>query len=442
MPATPSPSSPPAPRPGRCASRASRPARPRTSRASRRTTAPRGGYDVWRPYARQAYDLGRQPGRREPHPADARARRREPRHREAGPHRHDRRRANDPNTTDDDDYARPKPIYAVKVSRDARSEPDGSKPAVIYSSTQHAREWLSTETNRRMMRLYIDNYGETGTAVGTDGNPVAGVDAGELTQLVNTRELWFLLVCQPRRLRLHVRVARHAPVAQEPARQRRQRRPHPGRRRRPEPQLPDELGLRRRGLVEHHQQRDLPRPRPRLRAGDEGLRRPAGAHQRGVQQQLPHVRPAAAVSVRVAGEHLRGGRPALPRAVGFGREPGDPGVQPGRRRRALHDQRRHQRPRLPGLRHPVVDAWSSRAATAPSSPARAASSSRTSRPTSRRSSRTRCSSPSTWRATRPTRPRASRTRAARLRTSRSTRSRSPTATRRRCRSRPSARSAR
>ncbi len=98
---------------------------------------------------------------------------------------------------DGDLYTDPKPIYAVKVSRDARSEPDGSKPAVLYSSTQHAREWLSTETNRRTMRLFIDNYGGTGTAVGVNGDPVTGVTAEEITQLVNTRELWFILVANP-----------------------------------------------------------------------------------------------------------------------------------------------------------------------------------------------------------------------------------------------------
>ncbi len=157
---------------------------------------PTGGYDVWRPYARPAYDLA---GDEVPNLSEELKQLAADNpgftklvkigQTNGGP--------DDPATTDDDDYVKPKPIWALKVSRDAKSEPDGSKPAVIYSSTQHAREWLSTETNRRLMRLFIDNYGQTGTAIGTDGNPVDGIDAEELTELVKTRELWFLLVANP-----------------------------------------------------------------------------------------------------------------------------------------------------------------------------------------------------------------------------------------------------
>ena len=89
------------------------------------------------------------------------------------------------------------PIYAMKVTKGARSRSDGSRPAVLYSSVQHAREWLAGETGRRTLRLFLDNYGRTGTARGTDGQPVAGVSADELTKLVNTRELWFILIANP-----------------------------------------------------------------------------------------------------------------------------------------------------------------------------------------------------------------------------------------------------
>jgi hypothetical protein len=89
------------------------------------------------------------------------------------------------------------PIYAMKVTKDARTVADGSRPAVLYSSLQHAREWLAGETGRRTLRLLVDNYGRSGTAIGTDGEPVAGVSATELTNLVNTRELWFILVANP-----------------------------------------------------------------------------------------------------------------------------------------------------------------------------------------------------------------------------------------------------
>src|SRR5215207_892454 len=89
------------------------------------------------------------------------------------------------------------PIYAMKVTDNAKGTKDGSRPAVLYSALQHAREWLAGETERRTLRLFLDNYGKTGTAVGTDGEPVAGVSATELTNLVDTRELWFILVANP-----------------------------------------------------------------------------------------------------------------------------------------------------------------------------------------------------------------------------------------------------
>src|SRR4029453_72865 len=66
------------------------------------------------------------------------------------------------------------PIYAMKVTRNARTLDDGSRPAVLYSAVQHAREWLAGETERRTLRLFLDNYGRNGTAIRTDGQPVEG----------------------------------------------------------------------------------------------------------------------------------------------------------------------------------------------------------------------------------------------------------------------------
>jgi hypothetical protein len=92
-----------------------------------------------------------------------------------------------------------KPILALRVTKDAREpgNPDGSRPAVLYISAQHAREWITPEMTRRLAHLFIDNYGGTGPAVGTDGQPVDGVTAEDLTNLVNTRELWFVVVSNP-----------------------------------------------------------------------------------------------------------------------------------------------------------------------------------------------------------------------------------------------------
>src|SRR3954452_18285955 len=90
---------------------------------------------------------------------------------------------------------RGQPIYAVKVTKDARKVADGTRPAVLYSAVQHAREWLAGETERLTLRMFVDNYGKSGTAVGTDGKALDGVSSSELTNLVNTRELWFILIC-------------------------------------------------------------------------------------------------------------------------------------------------------------------------------------------------------------------------------------------------------
>ena len=72
-------------------------------------------------------------------------------------------------------------IIALKVTRNARTVADGSRPAALYSSLQHAREWISGEVNRRLLHNFVDNYG-------TDP---------DITNLVNTRELWFVLVSNP-----------------------------------------------------------------------------------------------------------------------------------------------------------------------------------------------------------------------------------------------------
>jgi hypothetical protein len=72
-------------------------------------------------------------------------------------------------------------IIALKVTRDAGKVADGSRPAAMYAATQHAREWISTEVVRRELHYFVDNYGK---------------DA-HVTNLVDTRELWFLPVANP-----------------------------------------------------------------------------------------------------------------------------------------------------------------------------------------------------------------------------------------------------
>jgi Zinc carboxypeptidase len=73
-------------------------------------------------------------------------------------------------------------ILALKLTQGARGQADGRRPAVLYSSTQHAREWISTEVNRRLMQHYI-----------------AGWRANDrpIRELLRENELWFVLVANP-----------------------------------------------------------------------------------------------------------------------------------------------------------------------------------------------------------------------------------------------------
>ena len=72
-------------------------------------------------------------------------------------------------------------IIALKVTKDAGQLADGARPAALYMGTVHAREWMATEMTRRLMHHFIDNYGQN----------------AEITNLVNTRELWFMPVANP-----------------------------------------------------------------------------------------------------------------------------------------------------------------------------------------------------------------------------------------------------
>jgi hypothetical protein len=72
-------------------------------------------------------------------------------------------------------------IVAVRVTAGAPRVPDGARPAVLYLSLQHAREWISGEVTRRLLRSMVETYG-------TDP---------EMTRLLDSTELWFLPVANP-----------------------------------------------------------------------------------------------------------------------------------------------------------------------------------------------------------------------------------------------------
>jgi hypothetical protein len=73
-------------------------------------------------------------------------------------------------------------IIALKVTQNARRVRDGSRPAVLYSSLQHAREWISVEVNRRLLHHFIDGW---------------EANAPGIRNLLRTTELWFVVVANP-----------------------------------------------------------------------------------------------------------------------------------------------------------------------------------------------------------------------------------------------------
>ncbi len=73
-------------------------------------------------------------------------------------------------------------LLAIKLTLDATRVRDGSRPAVLYSSAQHAREWITPEMNRRLLHHLIDGW--------TSGD-------ARIRKLLRTTELWFVPVANP-----------------------------------------------------------------------------------------------------------------------------------------------------------------------------------------------------------------------------------------------------
>jgi hypothetical protein len=71
---------------------------------------------------------------------------------------------------------------AIKLTKDANTVPDNSRPAVLYVATHHAREWISTEVDRRLLHWYIDMYRQ---------------DNAQVRRILGSTELWFVLVHNP-----------------------------------------------------------------------------------------------------------------------------------------------------------------------------------------------------------------------------------------------------
>jgi Zinc carboxypeptidase len=73
-------------------------------------------------------------------------------------------------------------LIALKLTQNARQVTDGSRPAVLYSSNQHAREWISLEVNRRLLHYFVDKW---------------RANDPEIRQLLQDTELWFVISANP-----------------------------------------------------------------------------------------------------------------------------------------------------------------------------------------------------------------------------------------------------
>src|SRR4029077_14481183 len=71
-------------------------------------------------------------------------------------------------------------IVAYKVTKNANRVRDGKRPAVLYNSTQHAREWIAAETERRLFTYIVEHKNQKGSA--------------GIKKILSKNELWFVPV--------------------------------------------------------------------------------------------------------------------------------------------------------------------------------------------------------------------------------------------------------
>ena len=78
----------------------------------------------------------------------------------------------------------PREIIALRLSAGDVQGPsdDGTKPAVLYSSLLHAREWIGGEVNRRLLEWFIKGWREV---------------KPDVVNILTNTELWFVLVQNP-----------------------------------------------------------------------------------------------------------------------------------------------------------------------------------------------------------------------------------------------------
>ena len=264
-----------------------------------------------------------------------------------------------------------KPILALKMTENARNVKDGTRHAILFSAVNHAREWIAAEMGRRLPGWFAENKNDP-----------------KIRELIQTRELWFLPIQNPdgydytftcgvgisrdpakniakpcdyrtigdtntstnRFWRKTLRDNNGNGIYGEP------RPTRPGRRRRPEPQLPGQARHRRRGRDQQHRQRDLPRPVRALGAREPGRRPPPASRQVHGEHQLPLRGPAAADAGLVHDRLLPARLDAVRRHHRHRRRRGRVPVPLAALVGPLRVQRRHDRQRVHELRHHRLDA--------------------------------------------------------------------------------------
>jgi hypothetical protein len=214
-------------------------------------------------------------------------------------------------------------LIALKVTQSANDVPDASRPAVLYSSVQHAREWISLEVNRRLLNWVIAGWRANDASV---------------KDLVKTTELWFVLVANPDGYQYTFDNERLW---------RKNLRDNDG-----NGQITGIDGVDPNRNFDEHFKHDEEgsssiqasltyRAAQRcLRAGDPGDAGSSRSGQAEVPVQLPLVRTADPLPAGLAGRHAGGGQPDLHRTGRHRRQPGDCRLRPRYQlRRALRDQR-------------------------------------------------------------------------------------------------------
>src|SRR3954451_1213731 len=73
-----------------------------------------------------------------------------------------------------------KPIYVLKMTAEARTTPDGTRDAILFSAVNHAREWIAAEMGRRLPGWFAEHKNDA-----------------EIRALIKTREIWVLPIQNP-----------------------------------------------------------------------------------------------------------------------------------------------------------------------------------------------------------------------------------------------------